>query len=365
MPPVIEARSLTRTYGPRRGIENLTLAVEPGEIYGCLGPNGSGKTTTIRLMLDFIRPSRGEIRVLGETPKRGRRLRRRIGYLPGELGFPEEMTGLGALKLYAGLSTGGYAPLRDWACDALQLSSADLRRRIRHYSKGTKQKLGIVQALQHDPDLLILDEPTDGLDPVVQARFFEVLREFRRRGRTVFFSTHVLSEVEALCDRVGVLREGQLVLDGRLSDLMASTDRLLYVRFAPPAEAGQEEAMAAPETPEAQSPGAEAEGGAPEGLVGAAEGGDGVASTPLPGPAPARADETAAGPAPADAGPPEIPGARFFRREGEWLVYAVPPRAVPDLLQYLATVRPLDFRLEAALDRSLLHLYSAGGGARR
>lgn len=304
MVPVIEARSLTRTYGARRGVDDLTLVVERGEIYGYLGPNGAGKTTTIRLMLDFVRPSRGEVLILGESPRGNRHLRRRVGYLPGELGLYDSMTGLQSLNLYASLS-GGFTPLRDWACDALQLTSDDLRRRVRHYSKGMKQKLGIVQALQHDPDLLILDEPTSGLDPLVQARFFEVLREFRRRGRTVFFSSHVLSEVEHLCDRVGVLREGKLVLDARLSDLLIQADRLLYIRLDPAALASGKEPAA-----------------------------------------------------------PQIPHARFFRREGEWMVYAVTPAEIPDLLLVLARLQPADFRLESALEESFLQLYGAGGAKR-
>ncbi len=318
MPPVIDARSLTKSYGGRKGIEDLTFSVERGEIYGYLGPNGAGKTTTIRLMLDFVRPSRGHIDVLGVSSRRGRDVRRRVGYLPGELGLYDESTGLKSLDLYGKLS-GGYTPLRDWVCDALQLTRDDLKRRIRHYSKGMKQKLGIVQAIQHDPELLILDEPTSGLDPVVQARFFEVLREFRRRGRTVFFSSHILSEVEHLCDRVGVLREGRLVLDAKLSELTVQTDRLLYVRFAAPGTPPHVEIVA--DVDAATAPASEA--------------------------APLAAQQ--------------IPGARHFREEGEWSVYAVSPRDVPELIQYLAHVRPIDFRLESALGESFLQLYGVGG----
>ena len=306
MTAAIRARGLTKTYGGGKGLFDLDLTVETGEIFGYLGPNGAGKTTTIRLMLDFIRPGRGSLEVLGAAPsaRASRRSRAAIGYLPGELGLPESSTGAATLSLYAGLSGGG-APLRGWLCEALNLDAADLRKPVSTYSKGMKQKVGIVQAMQHDPRLLILDEPTGGLDPVVQARFFEVLREFRRRGRTIFFSSHVLSEVEAVCDRVGVLRDGRLVLDRPVPELAAEAGRLLHVRLEAPAVA----------PPASASP---------------------------------------------DLLPPRFGDSRFLRHDGAWLVYAVDPKSTPGVLRDLAEASPADFRLESALDQSLLALYGVG-----
>ena len=190
MDAVIDVRDATKSYPGRRGVFDLTFSVKPGEIFGYLGPNGAGKTTTIRMMLGLVRPSGGSVRVFGMKPGSRALGRGRIGYLPGELGFYDEMTGDRALALYADL-TGRPASLTDWLCERLEFHPGDRARRIKTYSKGTRQKLGLVQALQHDPDLAILDEPTSGLDPLAQRELWDVLRELRARGRTIFFSSHV------------------------------------------------------------------------------------------------------------------------------------------------------------------------------
>jgi ABC-2 type transport system ATP-binding protein len=301
MPTVIEARGLTKLYGPGRGIDHLDLTVEQGEIFGFLGPNGAGKTTTIRLMLGFMRAGRGHVNLLGKKSGPGSTsLRRQIGYLPGELGLNESFSGAATLSFYENLS-GNSAPLRDWLCKQLQLTPAELKRRVKTYSKGMKQKLGIVQALQHDPELIILDEPTGGLDPLVQASFFDVLRELRDRGRTVFFSSHVLSEVQRLCDRVGVVRDAKLVLTSTLAELAAGAERHLWIRL--------------PELPAGQN-------AVPAGQV------------------------------------PSIPKARFLRSEpGGWLVYQAAPSDAPRILQELALLNPADFRFEPAFEESFLKFY--------
>lgn len=226
----ILTQDLTKYYGRRRGILGLSLEVERGEIFGFLGPNGAGKTTTIRLLLDLLRPTSGQAFVLGRPlPSGSLEVRRRVGYLPGELAFYEELSGLAFLRYLAALRGGV-----DWdyvrlLAERLEL---DLTRPIRTLSKGNRQKLGLVQAFMHRPELLILDEPTSGLDPLAQRTFQELVREAVREGATVFLSSHVLSEVQALCDRVGIVREGRLVAVeevGRLQGL-----RRVRVRFAGP-----------------------------------------------------------------------------------------------------------------------------------
>ncbi|MEU4779580.1 ABC transporter ATP-binding protein [Micromonospora sp. NPDC023633] len=183
MNSVIEARSLTKFYGGRRGLEDLDLRVQPGEVFGYLGPNGAGKTTTIRLLLDFIRPTRGTATVLGAVPRHGVDTRRRIGYLPGELSF-EGRERVAELLQFFGDARGGVSARRiGELAERLEL---DLSRRIRGLPKGNKQKVGLVQAFMHEPELLVLDEPTTGLDPLMQQEFLEMVREARANGQTVF-----------------------------------------------------------------------------------------------------------------------------------------------------------------------------------
>lgn len=231
---VIETESLTKYYGRSRGIIDISLRVEQGEIFGFLGPNGAGKTTTIRLLLDFIRPTRGHARVLGLDPQRdGVEVRQRVGYLPGELSLYPDLTGQQMLEYAAHLRNG--VPRKEIArlADCLE---ADLGRPIRTLSHGNRQKIGLIMALMHRPELLILDEPTTGLDPLMQQVLYELLEEVRRDGRTVFFSSHILPEVERLCDRVGILREGRLVAVETVSGLKEMAVRRMDLVFEGPVD---------------------------------------------------------------------------------------------------------------------------------
>ncbi len=229
--PAIQVESLTKFYGKHRGVLNLNFQIEPGEVFGFLGPNGAGKTTTLRLLLDFLRPTRGRARILGlDSRADSLAIRQRIGSVPGELRLYENLTGERFLDYMAGFNARPPS-LRDHLLDALQFDRAELRRVLRHYSRGMKQKLGIVQAMQHDPELLILDEPTEGLDPLVQQSFYTLLREFQARGRTIFMSSHILSEVERVCDRVAIVRAGELVELARVSELIHKKTRVMQVGF--------------------------------------------------------------------------------------------------------------------------------------
>lgn len=246
--PVLEARDLTKHYGATVGLEALDLTVEPGEVLGFLGPNGAGKTTTIRLVLDLIRPTRGEALLFGR-PTRDPRSRASVGYLPGELELDERLTGTELLELVDALRPDGTRPgdpaRRHELCERLALTAADLARRIRDDSRGTKQKIGLVAALQRDPDLLVLDEPTTGLDPLAREEVFALLREAGEAGRAVFHSSHVLSEVDRTCNRVAVLRAGRLVALERIDALRASLTRRMAVRFHGEAPRGELEAAGA------------------------------------------------------------------------------------------------------------------------
>jgi ABC-2 type transport system ATP-binding protein len=242
LPHAIETKGLTKRYGATVGIEALDLSVEAGEVFGFLGPNGAGKTTTIRLLLDLIRPTAGESLVLGRRPG-DLDARARTGYLPGELALDGGMTGRRTLEFLGRLRGAGRPPVdprrRDDLCDRLGLAGADLDRAVRTYSRGTKQKLGLVAAFQHDPDVLILDEPTTALDPLVREAVFDLLAEAGRRGRTVFHSSHILSEVERTCARVAILRSGRLVALGKIEELRRASVRRMEVRFEGPVPAAE------------------------------------------------------------------------------------------------------------------------------
>ena len=217
---VIETQGLTVYYGTHRGIHGVDLIVEKGEVFGFLGPNGAGKTTTQRVLLDVIRPTLGRATVFGIDSRRdGKEIRKRIGYLPGELSLYTTLTGTQFLSTMASLEDCPvYDSYRDELCERLDL---DTSRRISEYSRGNKQKIGVVAAFMSRPDLVILDEPTTGLDPLMQQVVLELVRETREDGRTVFFSSHILQEVQDVCDRVGIIRNGELIRTERIEDLTA------------------------------------------------------------------------------------------------------------------------------------------------
>jgi ABC-2 type transport system ATP-binding protein len=230
----IEIAGLTKRYGDVRALEGLTVDVRDGEVFGFLGPNGAGKSTAIRLLLGFIHPTAGRASVLGlDIVTDSVEIRRRTGYLPGGISFWDGLTGERLLDELAALS--GRPPTRRASLvDRLELSARDLRRPVRDYSRGMRQKLGIVQALQHDPELAILDEPSEGLDPLMQHAFYGILDDLRSAGRTTFFSSHVLSEVERVCDRVAIIRRGELVALEEISGLLARRSRVVEMRLAGP-----------------------------------------------------------------------------------------------------------------------------------
>jgi ABC-2 type transport system ATP-binding protein len=230
MDPVIRTEQLTKTYGSHRGIVDVDLSIEAGEAFGFLGPNGAGKTTTIRTVLDHIRPTSGRAFVFGiETTVDPVAIHRRVGYLPGEFTLYDKLTGGQTIEYFANLR-GGVDPL--YQQDLVARLDVDPSRKFKEYSKGNKQKIGLIVALQHRPDLLILDEPTSGLDPLVQQTFYEVIRETKAEGRTIFLSSHILSEVEKTCDRVAIIREGRLVKVDRVEGLRDLAHHQIELRFA-------------------------------------------------------------------------------------------------------------------------------------
>ncbi len=239
---VIETEKLTKSYGPHRGIVEVDLSVAQGEVFGFLGPNGAGKTTTIRILLDLIRPTAGVARVFGiESSADPVAIHRRIGYLPGEFTLYDRLTGAQTMRYFANLR-GGVDPV--YQASLVERFDLDPSRRFREYSKGNKQKVGLIIALQHRPDLLILDEPTAGLDPLVQQSFFGALRELIAEGRTAFVSSHVLSEVEKSCDRVAIIREGRLVKVDTVEGLRDLAHHQVELRFAGPVPAAAFAALA-------------------------------------------------------------------------------------------------------------------------
>jgi ABC-2 type transport system ATP-binding protein len=227
---IIQTKGLTKYYGKVRGVEDLNLEVNEGEIFGYLGPNGAGKTTTIRVLLDLIRPTQGSATIFGlDTRQHSVEIRKRIGNLPGEVALYENMSGQELLDLMGRLHGGDLSARRRQLVDRLEI---DLSRPIRTLSHGMKQKVAIIQAFQHDPELIILDEPTTGLDPLIQQEFYRLLREEKARGKTIFMSSHILPEVERVCDRVGIVREGRLVDVEDVDDLKRKAVRRMEVTFA-------------------------------------------------------------------------------------------------------------------------------------
>jgi ABC-2 type transport system ATP-binding protein len=230
MTAAIATYDLTKTYGQARGIRDINLTVERGEIFGFLGPNGAGKSTTLRTVLGFMKPSSGRAEVLGfDSWTEKTRMHAHIGNLPGEFSLEDRMTGRELIRFFARLRG-----VRDLAF-AEELATrldANLDRPMRRLSRGNKQKIGIIQALFHQPEVVILDEPTGGLDPLVQEEFLKLLAEARERGQTVFFSSHVLAEIERLADRVGIIREGELIAVEDPTRLTQQAFRHVRIAFA-------------------------------------------------------------------------------------------------------------------------------------
>ncbi|HEY5332661.1 MAG TPA: ABC transporter ATP-binding protein [Solirubrobacterales bacterium] len=232
MSPVaaIETDRLSKVYPGGHGIEDVTMTVEAGEVFGFLGPNGAGKTTTIRALLDLIHPTAGSARILGLDSRRDSvAIRRQLGNLPGDFGFGRETTGRRAVELMVRLRDGA-DPAR--ADELAQRFRADLDRPLGELSRGNRQKIGLILAAFHRPALLVLDEPTGGLDPMMQEEFLGLVDEERDRGATVFLSSHELDEVERICDRVGIVREGRLIAVERVPDLLGRARRKVTVRVS-------------------------------------------------------------------------------------------------------------------------------------
>jgi ABC-2 type transport system ATP-binding protein len=227
----IEVETLTKRYGSARGVESLSFDVEEGEIFGYLGPNGSGKTTTIRCMMGLLRPTSGQCRILGQRIIHGKATQHKhIGYLPGEFRAWPGLTPRKLLTLLAGLGNGDEIDKRqEELAERLDLS---LDRKMRALSKGNRQKVGIIYAFQHQPDVLILDEPTIGLDPLIRQIVLDIIRETAQAGATVLLSSHDLSEVAAICGRAAILREGRLVELAPISKIVQQGQRHIKVWFA-------------------------------------------------------------------------------------------------------------------------------------
>ena len=226
---IIKTNKLTKYYGKNLGIENLDLEVREGEIFGFLGPNGAGKSTTIKLLLNFIKPTSGSATVFGLNPEHNIvDINQDIGYLPGEVHMYEQLSGFAHLKFQAQLQDSvGWSYVEELG----QRLQADFKKSIKALSHGNKQKIALIGALMNKPKLLILDEPTTGLDPLVQQEFYKILAEANRSGTTVFISSHILPEVERICDRVAIIREGKLVLTEEINVLKNKAERPVEVFF--------------------------------------------------------------------------------------------------------------------------------------
>ena len=235
---IVETQGLTVYYGKHRGIIDVDLSINEGEVYGFLGPNGAGKTTTQRVLMDIIRPTKGRASIFGlDCQRDGVAIRKRVGYLPGELSLYPNMRGRDFLDLIGSLQEKKVE--RPYRQELYQRLDLDPSRKMKEYSHGNRQKIGVVAAFMGKPDLLVLDEPTVGLDPLIQQAVMELVREAKDEGRTVFFSSHILPEAQAVCDRVGIIREGRLVKTERVETLTRRQFRRVHLslRSLPPAGA--------------------------------------------------------------------------------------------------------------------------------
>jgi beta-exotoxin I transport system ATP-binding protein len=223
----IEIANLTKYYGKSRGIVDVSLDVEQGEIFGFIGPNGAGKSTTIRLLCSLIYPTSGSARIFGkDVIKQGPEIRQHIGYLPGEVFYYERMKVIDLLKYSASFFD---HDCTDRIHELSEYMELDLKRKIDDLSYGNKKKVGIVQGLLHSPKLVFLDEPTSGLDPLMQQKFFDLIRQENERGVTVFFSSHILAEVQRLCNRVAIIREGEIVEIKDIKTLQAENYKKIMI----------------------------------------------------------------------------------------------------------------------------------------
>ncbi len=217
MMAVIKAERLTKDYGQQRGVFDLSFETKKGEVYGFLGPNGAGKTTTIRHLLGFCKPQQGRCSILDyDCWTQAKEIQRHIGYVPGEIAFPEHLTGYAFLEQISELRR---MTSLDKARELISLFELDPRGELKRMSKGMKQKMALITAFMHDPEMVLLDEPTSGLDPLMQARFVDFIKSEKARGKTIFMSSHMFDEVEKTCDRVAILRQGQIVVEVRLKDI--------------------------------------------------------------------------------------------------------------------------------------------------
>ncbi len=237
---VINTSNMTKVYSSGNGVWDIDLEVNRGEIFGFLGSNGAGKTTTIRVLLGLLQPSSGQVEVLGADPllKEGVKRRKEIGYLPGELALYENHNGIELLDFFAE-SRGKNASYRNQVMDVLSFPREDLKRKIREYSRGMKQKLGLILALQHKPQVVFMDEPTTGLDPLIQLEVYQLLKDFAAEGGTVFMSSHNLGEVERVCNRVAIIRIGRLVALEEVRELVRQ--RIYSVEFSVEPQPGEKE----------------------------------------------------------------------------------------------------------------------------
>ncbi len=241
----LELLDLTKNYGKNRGINKVSLQVEEGDIFGFIGPNGAGKSTAIRLVMQLLQPDSGSIRIFGRSVERDAPdIRREIGYLPSEVNLYSDLNGLQMLDFTA--RAFGLNLKQTKAQEYAEMLQFDMHKKIKSYSLGNRKKLGIIQSLLHEPKLLILDEPTSGLDPLMQHQFFQLLEELNRKGMTIFFSTHVLSEVEKVCRKVGIIREGEMVRISDVDELTSRSKPLIQVEYEQPGDHSAE--LAAPGT---------------------------------------------------------------------------------------------------------------------
>ena len=225
---IIETKNLTKYYGKIRGVENLSFSIEKGEIFGFLGPNGAGKTTTIRTLLGFLKPTKGKAFIFGkDTEKEMVKIKEKTGYIPGELALYGDLTAHNLLKYFGKLRRNFDEKNLERLLEIFELP---LNRKVKGYSRGMKQKLSIVQAFMHNPDLVIMDEPTAGLDPLLQGKFYDFLREERKEGKTMFISSHILTEVEKISDRVGIIKDGNLIALENVDSLKSKKGKVIKVK---------------------------------------------------------------------------------------------------------------------------------------